>query len=155
VERLTLDSTLSAAEFRRWYWLKEALVAFCRQQRLPTAGAKTALAERIAAFLATGESPPTSAVSPRPRTAHAPAELTTATIIWPGCRCGRQGRAGCWPIAAAATIIWPGFHCGQQARAFFLAAIGPRSHFAQRRRDFIGDSPGKALQDAVDDWHAA
>lgn len=128
--RPTLDLTLPAEEFRRWYWLKEELVAFCRQQHLPAAGAKDDIAERIAQFLATGALPPSAATSYQ-RASRTPTTLT------------------------AETLIWPGFRCGQQARAFFVATIGPRFHFDQQMRDFVRDNPGRTLQDAIDAWHAA
>jgi hypothetical protein len=63
VERPTLALTLPVDEFHRWYWLKEALIAFCRQQRLPATGSKVTLAARIAALLTTGKGPTTLAAS--------------------------------------------------------------------------------------------
>ena len=53
-DRPELSRTLSAEVFRQWYWLKEELVQFCRDNGLPVSGGKTELAERIASYLETG-----------------------------------------------------------------------------------------------------
>lgn len=129
--RPPLSADLVATEFARWYWLKAELLAFCRQQGLPTAGGKRELAARIAQFLATGAIVPPP---PRARSAAPPAPDAPLT---------------------AETVIWPGFRAGQRARAFFLAEIGPGFHFDQRMRDFLRDGAGHTLGEAVADWHAA
>ena len=46
---------LSSETFRSFYYLKEELVAFCRENGLPTSGGKLELTERIAHYLDTGE----------------------------------------------------------------------------------------------------
>lgn len=42
---------LTVAQFDRWYWLKDELVLFCRGARLPTAGSKLEVADRIRNYL--------------------------------------------------------------------------------------------------------
>ena len=54
-DRPELNKSLDAESFRQWYWLKDELVQFCRENSIPTSGGKTALSERISHFLATGE----------------------------------------------------------------------------------------------------
>ncbi|MBQ7273907.1 MAG: SAP domain-containing protein [Clostridiales bacterium] len=54
-ERPELNKNLSGAELRRWYWLKEELTDFCRENGLPASGSKTEIADRIAVFLDTGK----------------------------------------------------------------------------------------------------
>ena len=54
-ERPKLDTDLSSAAFREWYWLKEELTDFCRGNGLSAAGSKTELADRIALYLDTGK----------------------------------------------------------------------------------------------------
>jgi len=54
-DRPKLDKSLDAESFRQWYWLKDELVQFCRENGIPPSGGKTELSERIAHFLETGE----------------------------------------------------------------------------------------------------
>lgn len=131
MDRPAPTTDLAADDFRRWYRLKEELLAFCRQQRLPTVGGKREIADRIARYLATGERPVAARAAPQARGGSPTAELT------------------------AETTIWPCFRCGQAARAFFVAAIGPRFHFDGQMRAFPRDNPGKTLGDAIADWHPA
>jgi len=53
-ERLKLNMELDSAVFRNFYYLKQELIDFCRENRLPTSGSKTELVDRIAHFLDTG-----------------------------------------------------------------------------------------------------
>ena len=53
--RPVLHKKLDIEEFENYYWLKEELQAFCRDNGLSTAGAKHDITERIAVFLKTGE----------------------------------------------------------------------------------------------------
>lgn len=54
-ERPELNRELKSAEFLEYYYLKEELVEFCRENGLPTSGGKQDLTERIACFLDTGK----------------------------------------------------------------------------------------------------
>ncbi|MEM8545773.1 MAG: SAP domain-containing protein, partial [Cyanobacteria bacterium P01_H01_bin.119] len=47
----------NATEFRRWYWLKAELVAYCKQTGLKSTGQKADIAERIGQYLLTGQMP--------------------------------------------------------------------------------------------------
>ena len=47
-ERPDLDKSLDSKTFRSYYYLKEELTAFCRQNGLPVSGGKLELNERIA-----------------------------------------------------------------------------------------------------------
>ena len=54
-ERPKLDKNLDGKTFRKFYYLKEELVDFCRRYGLPTSGGKLEIIQRIAHFLDTGE----------------------------------------------------------------------------------------------------
>ena len=54
-ERPRLDRTLDGKTFRSYYYLKEELTAFCRENGLPVSGGKIEITERIACFLDTGD----------------------------------------------------------------------------------------------------
>ena len=57
-ERPSLDKNLDSKTFREWYWLKEELINFCRENGLPASGGKTELTDRIALFLGQNRPPP-------------------------------------------------------------------------------------------------
>ena len=50
-ERPPLNRLPDGKTFRAYYYLKEELAAFCRENRLPASGSKAALADHVARFL--------------------------------------------------------------------------------------------------------
>ncbi len=54
-QRPKIDECKTGAEFADWYWLKEELIAWCREKRIPYTGSKQAITDRIAHFIDTGE----------------------------------------------------------------------------------------------------
>ena len=54
-ERPELNIELDGQTFRNFYYLKEELVAFCREYNLPVTGGKIEFTNIIAHFLDTGE----------------------------------------------------------------------------------------------------
>lgn len=57
-ERPNLDKQLDGDTFRSFYYLKEELVDFCKENGLPTSGGKIEITDRIACFLDTGKTVP-------------------------------------------------------------------------------------------------
>ena len=55
IERPALDKQLDSKTFRNFYYLKEELVDFCRENGLPVSGGKLEISDRIAYFLDTGQ----------------------------------------------------------------------------------------------------
>ena len=53
--RPSLTKDLKSAEFRQYYFLKEELKEFCRENGLKISGSKNELEERIIYFLDTGK----------------------------------------------------------------------------------------------------
>ena len=53
-ERPKLNKELDAATFRSFYYLKQELADFCKENGLPTSGSNAELTDRIAYFLDTG-----------------------------------------------------------------------------------------------------
>lgn len=128
-QRPSLSPSLTGAELRRWYWLKDELLAFARVIGVSTRGGKQELTARLAAAL-DGE-PPQPPTSPsRPAAAALAGPLTAATVIPAGQR------------------------CSQQLREFFTAEIGAGFRFDAAMRDFIADGAGRTLGDATRHWHA-
>ena len=54
-ERPVLDKHLDSKTFRDFYYLKEELVQFCRENSLSTCGGKVEITEIITYFLETGK----------------------------------------------------------------------------------------------------
>lgn len=54
-ERPVLDRDLDSKTFRDFYYLKEELVKFCRENGIPVSGGKIEITDRIAYFLDTGK----------------------------------------------------------------------------------------------------
>jgi hypothetical protein len=126
--RPPLTERLSADEFRRWYWLRTELGVFASSLGLGAGGAKTELADRIAAHLA-GRSVP-APVRARRRPGPLPGPLTSATVI---------------PA---------GQPCTQQVRRWLLDGVGPSFRFDDAMRAFFASADGtRTLGDAVTHWH--
>jgi hypothetical protein len=53
-KRPILSKTTKASDFKNYYWDKQELITFCRQNKIPAEGGKIELAERIAFFLSSG-----------------------------------------------------------------------------------------------------
>jgi hypothetical protein len=127
--RLDLTTRLTPDHFRSFYWLKEELVTFCRDNGLSTGGRKGDLLLRIEAFLLTGDSVPSA-----PHSTPTPPRGTMA----------REFHRD--------TVIGPGWRCSQGLRAFFEGEIGPSFHFNETMRDFISTKTGHTLQEAIGAW---
>ena len=54
-ERPALNKSLESKTFKSFYFLKEELIRFCRQEGLQSTGSKAELTERISYYLDTGE----------------------------------------------------------------------------------------------------
>jgi dTDP-glucose pyrophosphorylase len=55
MERPILSKQLDGQTFRSFYYLKEELIRFCRENGLPVSGGKIEITDRIAYFLDTGK----------------------------------------------------------------------------------------------------
>ena len=90
--RPVLCRNLDSKTFRDYYYLKEELVAFCRDNQLPTSGGKQELTERIVCFLDTG-----NVVKPIKKRAKAQkttsSEITRQSTIEEGFVCSEKHRA--------------------------------------------------------------
>ncbi len=167
--RPALEAHLDARAFLQFYYLKEELTAFCREQGLPASGSKTELTCRIARYLDTGER---TAAAPKRRNTAAAGPLMPDTRIEPGFVCSERHRA------FFKAQLGPGFsfnvpfqkwlkaNAGKtyaQAVAAYgelaaekkrrPAAIDPQFEYNTYIRDFFADNPGAALRDAIRCWN--
>ncbi|AIY01346.1 hypothetical protein ART_1747 [Arthrobacter sp. PAMC 25486] len=127
-QRPALASSMTAAEFSRWYWLKTELADFARSQGLSASGGKEQITERISAML-DGRLQPSL-----------PAEKRSTKQL-----------AG--PLTVDTTVP-KGQRCSQLLRAWFTEQLGPGFHFDAHMRDFFAAGDGTAtLADALTHWH--
>ena len=121
-DRPELTDKLSSKEFLEYYYLKEELVRFCRENGLPASGGKQDLTRRIAFFLDTGKVQETkTAVTPKKKIT----EITKDSIIESG------------------------FVCSELHRAFFKKEIGSSFSFNVAFQKWLKSNAGKTYADAI------
>jgi len=125
-ERPKLNKELDAKTFRSFYYLKEELVRFCRENNLPVSGGKEELIDRIACFLDTGK---VLAAAARKRTS-----VCTGTIT-------------------DSTIIEPDIVCSEKHRAFFIGRIGKSFSFNVLFQKWLKNNAGKTYADAIEAYY--
>lgn len=167
-ERPELDRQLDSAVFREYYYLKEELVRFCRENGLPTSGGKQELTERIAHYLETGKVLPSA---PKPKKSGAPAEITGDSIIEENFACTEKHRAFFKSVIGKGFSFnvpfqkWLKANAGKtmnDAVAAYLviieekkrgkSEIGSQFEYNTYIRDFFADNPGLALNEAIKCW---
>ena len=121
-DRPLLNTDLNGDSFRKWYWLKEELVAFCRDNGLPTNGSKTELTERISYFLDTGK------VLCSNTSKRAAAKVTSLSLD---------------------SIIETDIVCSEVHRAFFKEQIGESFSFNVAFQKWLKTNAGKTYREAV------
>jgi SAP domain-containing new25/Domain of unknown function (DUF6434) len=133
-ERPALAPALDAREFQRWYWLKQELVDFAKQEGLSTSGDKPTLALRIVAFLDGSDRVHPAVIAKSRRSTvsrRLPEPLTVDTVLGP-----RQAAS-------------------QQLRTFFVREVSPRFSYDIHMRTFLASDRDKTLGEAVEHWHAS
>ena len=121
-ERPPLSKTLSSDVFKNYYYLKEELIIFCRNNRLQTSGSKIELTERVAHYLDTGEKLVNQKQSIKK---NSPDVITNETIIEDH------------------------FVCSEKHRAFFKQAVGKSFSFNVQFQNWLKNNHGKTYQDAI------
>ncbi len=125
-DRPDLKNNLDGAAFQSYYYLKEELVQFCRQEGLQSTGGKADLTQRIAYYLNTGEklvNKPKSKVS---------TDIGNIT---------------------EETIIERDFICSEKHRAFFRQKIGNGFSFNVLFQNWLKSNAGKTYRDAIAAYH--
>lgn len=127
--RPNLDTQLSPKIFADFYWLKEELMAFCKENNLPSTGGKQDIANRILEYLKSGEIiHPTKKISSTPRATINDQPLTLDTKI---------------PA---------GYKNDERHRAFFKLEIGDHFKFNVAFMDWMKESAGKTYREAITEW---
>ena len=124
--RPELNTSLDGNTFKNYYYLKEELVDFCRNNDLPTSGGKIELTDRIAYFLNTGK-----VLKQKTKTRKA-ADIGEITED---------------------TLIEADFVCSEKHRAFFKEKIGGSFSFNVLFQRWLKASAGKTYKDAIDAYY--
>lgn len=127
MERPILSKQLDSKTFLSFYYLKEELVNFCRDNGLPTSGGKGDITNMIAHFLDTGEIMTCSATKSR-KTKHI-------------------------GIIIEDSFIEPDFVCSEFHREFFKVKIGPKFTFNVSFQKWLKQNSGKTYRDAIAAYH--
>ena len=122
MQRTILDKNLDGKTFRNFYYLKEELVNFCRENGLPASGGKIEITNRIAHFLDTGE------VLPVSKGKKATVQIDDIDLN---------------------TKIEPDFVCTEKRRAFFKEHIGAKFSFNVSFQKWLKSNTGKTYKEAI------
>lgn len=122
MERPELNKNLSSDTFRSFYYLKEELVEFCRENALSVSGSKAEITERISRFLDTGEK------LPAVRRVQVRSEIDTIS---------------------EETLIEQNFVCSEKHRTFFKEKLGASFSFNVAFQKWLKSNPGKTYADAI------
>jgi len=120
--RPELNKDLDAKTFREFYYLKEELVDFCRENNLHVSGSKIQLTERIAYFLETGKVLKTFVK-----------RKVTANI----------------DVITEDTKIEDNIICSEKHRAFFEEKIGKGFSFNVLFQKWLKNNAGKTYREAI------
>lgn len=123
MERPILSKQLDSMTFRSFYYLKEELVNFCRENGLPITGGKVDITNRIAHYLDTGE-----------------------IITAPSIKTKKAIRTG---VISEDDFIEQNFVCSELHRAFFKEKIGPQFTFNVTFQKWLKSNTGKTYADAI------
>lgn len=121
-ERPNLNKELDAATFRSFYYLRQELVDFCRENGLPASGGKIELTARIAYFLDTG------------KVLAAPARNRSTVNVG---------------MITEDTKIEQNIVCSEKHRAFFREKIGKGFSFNVQFQKWLKANAGETYGDAI------
>lgn len=173
--RPNLTKEINVDSFKDFYWLKEELQLFCRENGISASGSKIEISDRIETFLRTGEIKKTIRKSKVNSKFEPQVDLSLDTVISENHRCSQNVRA------FFKTVI-PNFHFSTYIQNYFKTNIGktyrdveyawykeeerkkdpsyrkkiaPQFEYNQFIRDFFADSnnKGKSREEAIEAWN--
>ena len=131
-----LNKDLSSAEFKEYYFLKEELKEFCRNEGLKISGSKAQLEERIIYYLDTGKSLDESKTIEK-EDKHSKSnfnKISTSEITLD-------------------SILGENFKCSEDKREFFEENIGKGFKFKVKFQKWLKENPDKTYHDAINAYH--
>lgn len=124
-QRPVLDKNLDSKIFQEFYYTKNELLDFCRENHLPTSGGKADLTERIALYLDTG---------------HISANDVS---------CKRKSHNTPYQFITTSTLIEDNIVCSEMHRAFFKEHIGKQFSFFVAFQKWLKANSGKTYGEAI------
>lgn len=126
IERPILNTKLDSKTFRSYYYLKEELVEFCRDNGIPTSGGKIELTDRITYFLDTG--------------------LVKKVTK-------NKNKTFDVGLITEDTIIEQNIVCSEKHRAFFKGKIGKTFSFNVQFQKWLKANAGKTYGAAIEAYY--
>ncbi len=130
-KRPPLTKDIKLADFKAFYWLKNELVAFCKQEGIPRTGGKIEITNRIIDYLETGKIVKTKPVRNK---ATSRFDWNTATLT-------------------LQTIITDSYKNTENVRQFFIDKIGRQFKYNVEFMNWMKNNQGKTMSDAIQEWH--
>lgn len=127
--RPNLTKDISINSFTDFYWLKEELQSFCRENGISASGSKIEISDRIETYLRTGDIRKTIRKSRVNKKVEPRVDLSLDTVITENHR------------------------CSQDVRAFFKTVI-PKFHFSTYIQSYFKNNVGNTYRDTVNAWYA-
>jgi Domain of unknown function (DUF6434)/SAP domain-containing new25 len=122
------NDKIDSINLRSAYWMKEDLIAFCRQSGLSTSGSKSELLDRIEVFIKSGKKEKSKNAKKKPKPSN-DMELSLDSIILED------------------------YSNDENHRAFFIRQIGERFKFNVLFMNWMKANKGKKrYREAVDEW---
>lgn len=125
-ERPILDHNLDSNTFRKYYYLKEELIDFCRENNIQATGGKIELTDRIAEFLETGK---------KTFTTHSNTKTNIPNVI------------------TLDTKIESNFICSEKHRAFYKERIGKGFSFNVVFQKWLKNNTGKTYKESIEAYY--
>lgn len=137
-----LNKELSSAEFKEYYFLKEELKEFCRNEGLKISGSKNQLEKRIIYYLDTGKSLDDSNSIEK-----------DDKPIRPNFQKSDKTKASISKEIRLDSILGENFKCSEDKREFFEKEIGKGFKFKVKFQKWLKANPDKTYQDAINAYH--
>lgn len=126
MSRPELSKEMDSNTFRNYYYLREELISFCKDNKIPAYGGKEELADRIAFFLDTG-------LIPKKKL-----ERRNTSIV---------------TTITRDTLIEEGIICSEVHRTFFKKEIGESFSFYVPFQKWLKSNPGRSYGEAVEAYY--
>ena len=140
--RNKLNKNLKASEFKEYYFLKQELKEFCRNEGLKISGSKNQLEKRIIYYLDTGKSLDDSNSIEK-----------DDKPIRPNFQKSDKTKASISKEIRLDSILGENFKCSEDKREFFEKEIGKGFKFKVKFQKWLKANPNKTYQDAINAYH--
>ena len=130
-----LNKDLKVSEFKEYYFLKEELKEFCRNEGLKISGSKSQLEERIIYYLDTGKS------------------LDDSKSIKNYANKTNLNKATASEEITLDSLLGENFKCSEDKREFFEKEIGKGFKFKVKFQKWLKANPDKTYQDAINAYY--